>query len=306
MDMNLSQIIDRVDEIHRNIDMQNEKFIYAQNYINEIADVLQQLRTVVLKVDNIYHICNNKYKSKFHMHKSNNLNMNIKNNDWTYLNRIINDKTPKNNLTGDISVKIKQVNKISEIPNSPIYWVKDINQFAFHINGVILRGNIGNIYNKNHIKKNKNTHQINICKYGNKCRTLLNDQICKFYHDPLQLLELLNDNQISTQLFDKYKNLTRNFINTSWIYTDRPSNNANNTMRHFGSRNTLKYEFELMKLENNKNTEIQTDNFRQQCMHDILVIMGLNQFNLLHEYPELNLRKEYIDLANPFTTLYEE
>jgi hypothetical protein len=62
-------------------------------------------------------------------------------------------------------------------------------------------------------------------------------------------------------------------------------------MRHFGSRNTLNYECDMIKFNNitnnqKKSNDILNDipsikNFKQQCMHDILVIMGLNQVGLI-------------------------
>jgi hypothetical protein len=246
-----------------------------------------------------------------------------KNNDWAYINRRI--EKPKKEvkreatrdskrdskhaskleakhnpkicdvkpmLTHDIPVNAKIVNDISEIPNIPLYWVSNINQFAVHINGVIFRGNIGNIYSKNSIAshKDKPTNQIIICKHGNKCTKLLSVEQCPFYHDPFDLLQLVKCGEISEDVFESYKKLNRNYINTSWIHTDMPYNKNNAQMRKFGSRNMLRYELELIKFSNAPHDELDIKNFRHQCMHDFLVVLGLNQHGLLKEYPDLNLR----------------
>ena len=96
---------------------------------------------------------------------------------------------------------------------------------------------------------------------------------------------------MSNELFDSYKKLTRNFNNTSWIHTDMPHNKTNAHMRKFGSRNTMRHEFELIHLNNCYSDEMNIENFRHQCIHDFLVIMGLNQYNLLKEYPDISARK---------------
>ena len=300
MDLSLTEILDRVDAIHGKINRKYEdsNYLNIRNDINEISNIAQCLRSILLKVDNIYHICDNTYNSKLNIYKKNTNGHRIKKNDWVYLNK---SATPNTRLTNDIPIRVKTVNKLDEVPNTPMYWVKDINQFAISINGVMMRGNIGNIYDKTHIQKNKKTHQVVICTHGNKCRALLHGQICKFYHDPVDVSELLQAGEITAATFAQYKNITRNYINTSWIHTDMPSNKNNNNMRHFGSRNTLKYNFDLMKINNSKTRDIQIQNYKHQCMHDILVIMGLNQHELIGEYTEE--KNKFIDRANSFSSL---
>lgn len=308
MDLTLKQIIEQTDNIHTQVNQLNGAVNYIQmkNCITELKNILKQVHIVGVKVSNVYNICNNKQKTNTHTYSHKEEISKTLNNDWTYLNRKVTSSSPSKKLTYDIPVNVKIVKSIEEIPNTPLYWVADINQYAIHVNGVLLRGNIGNIYNKNHIKKNKIVHQIAICKHKNSCRSILNSEICKFYHDPIELMQLVKCKKMNIDTFNKYKNLHRNFLNTSWIYTELPRNNSNNLMRHFGSRNTLKHEFDLMKINNERINESNIDNFRQQCMHDILVVMGLNQYGLLKEYPDLNMRKPYHDNANPFATLYSK
>jgi hypothetical protein len=176
------------------------------------------------------------------------------------------------------------VDNIYELPKCDLHWVKNINQFAVNINGVIFRGNVGNIYNKNTIQSNANTDQTIICKNKNKCKTLLNGKMCKFYHDPLDLVHLLYKQKITQEIFDVYKSQNRNFINTTWVYTDLPCNKKNINMRHFGSRDLLSNEFELMKINNTNINNHMISNYQHQTIHDILVILGLNSNGLLDSY----------------------
>jgi hypothetical protein len=284
MDLTLNQIIKKVNDIH----FQINKLDFSvdtnkiKSHILELQNIEKQISSVFMKVSNIINICSNKSDiSKLDKKVSNDT-------DWTYLNDISNINIPSKPIASNISINVKVVNQLDEIPNTNMYWVENINQFAVNINGVILRGNIGNIYNKKHIKKNISTNQTIICKYGNNCKNLTDEKndivkICKFYHDPVVLLEAFKKNKISAEAFEKYKIQTRNFINTSWIYTEFQNTNKNSTMRHFGSKNTLKHELDLMKMNNPNNKII--DNYMQQTMHDILVIMGLDKSGLLKNYP---------------------
>jgi len=262
MDLTLNQLIQKVNKIHSEInkldaDSNRDRL---NTCIYDLQNLERQIGVVYMKVSNILANKNNIIKQE-----------------------IVSCK----NVAHDIPINVKIVNDVSEIPNNPIYWVSNINQFAFHINGVIMRGNIGNIYNQRHIKKNIHVNQTIICKQHNKCKNLIYEKnICKFYHDPVELLELLGTGQITDETFKIYKNRNRNFINTSWLYTDLPCNKKNTMMRHFGSKNVLNHEFDLMKIDNSKINENIIDNYKQQTMHDILVIMGLNQCDLLKKYPE--------------------
>ena len=277
MDLTLKQIIDRTDEIHRQVDrLDNSSNIYE--LIKDLDLMFRQLKSVGSKVSNIYNICNNKHKTITREYKKEEKTKPDEN--WTCINRQINSYTTHGNLTKNIKINVKIISDIGEIPNMPLYWVSNINQFAIQLNGVIFRGNIGNIYNSNDIKMDTKleNNQIVICKYGSNCKNIADGKICKFFHDPLDLLQLVNAGKMTAELYNIYKEKIRNFVNTSWIYTEFPNNYNNSSMRHFGSRNVLHHELDLMKLNNNYK---EIDNFRHQCIHDILVVMGLNQYGLV-------------------------
>ena len=277
MDLTLTQIIDRTDEIHRQVDRLDNSVVIFE-LIKDLDSMFRQLRSVGSKVSNIYNICNNKYKTITREYKKEENSTPDEN--WNCISRQISSFTINKNLTKDIKINVKIVNDISEIPNTPLYWISNIKQFAIHLNGVIFRGNIGNIYNSNDIKMDKKleNNQIVICKYGNNCKNIFENKICKFFHDPIDLLQLFNAKKITAEIYNMYLEKNRNFVNTSWIYTEFPNSYNNNSMRHFGSRNILHHDLDLMKLNNNTR---EIDNFRQQCIHDILVVMGLNQFGLV-------------------------
>lgn len=310
MELTLKKIIEKVDEIHRQVDANNDiiNFMKNKRYILELQNMEKQIKSVYLKVSNILHISDNNYKcmnmSYIQNQKSDNKTDNkTDKNSCIYLNRTITNTSPSRDIAHNIPVNVKIVKNIDEIPNTPLYWVSGINQFAMHINGVVFRGNIGNIYNKNSIQTEQSTNQTVICKNRNQCKYLLGDKICKFYHDPHDLMQLSKQGKLSKYKFKKYRSLSRNFINTSWIYTDLPRNKKNALMRHFGSRNTLKNEFDLIKINNSKLNEIIIDNYRQQTLHDILVILGMNQYGLLKEYPDLNIRTGFYDHKNSYSLL---
>lgn len=299
MNLSLHELILKIDSIHRDVDNMNVIMEYSQikNHISELKNIEKIIGGIYMKTMNIINICTNKSNIVIPDRSINKETDKTNINSWSYLNRSITDKIPHKQIANDLLVNVKIVQNINEIPNNPLYWVENINQFAININGVVLRGNVGNIYNHNHIQKNSNVNQTIICKYKNKCKTMLGlnneNKICKFYHDPVDLLHALNKNIINTKTFNLYKKLSRNFINTSWLYTDMPYNKKNIGMRHFGSKNTLKHELDLMKIDNNFINEIIIDNYKHQTMHDLLVILGLNQCGLLKEYPDLNIHTTY-------------
>ena len=272
MDISLSEIVDRINTINNEINTESDNQF---NELNKCMIELSKLHTCIndvnIKLCNVYNICKNICIND---------NKIKKNKDILCLS----DNIPKNSLlhkkkkkiTSDISINVKYVENIDEIPCSPMYWVKNINQFAIRINDTILRGNLGNIYNSSHIKKNIPTNNTVICRNRNKCKNLQQYKMCKFYHDPLELMELLKDGKITMSLYEQYNKNHRNFINTSWLYTENTYNKKNTMMRHFGSKNTLKNDIDLINIINHPNKQNIIDNFTQQTMHDLLIAITLD------------------------------
>lgn len=203
----------------------------------------------------------------------------------------IDDITPEIEHTiNDIYLKVDSIKKcnnkklitvddIQSIPISSLYYVKNINQYAININGVVLYGNICNIYNKLDIQKNKHI-RTDLCKYKDKCITLLSGKICKFYHDHVDILKLYKENIIDSSIYNIYIQLDRNFINTSWLYTDSILSKKNIHMRHLKSKNSLELKHILMKF-NSTDILNEISTYKYQIIHDILVVLVLNDVILM-------------------------
>ncbi len=177
---------------------------------------------------------------------------------------------------------IIEVESVDDVQSSPIYYIKPLKQYAVSIGGMVLRGNIGNIYNSNMINKigYANFKDLMYCKHENKCPDILNGKICKYYHDPLQLQELERAGLITTTRLNIMIK-TKNHLNTSWIYTDYPEHKNNIHMRHFGSRDTLDQFIQLAKIDKTKRITGYIRNFKDQCIHDILVLFTVYNNGLL-------------------------
>lgn len=172
--------------------------------------------------------------------------------------------------------KIIRVDRLEDVPDTPIYYIPSIRQYVINIGGMVLRGNIGNIYNT----KMLNNHPImaqNLiyCRHKNKCEKLLSGKLCKHYHDPAELLQLKQSGLISASLF-RDQNRPKNYANTSWIYTEYPESAANENMRHFGSGDSLRQYIQLAKIQQNPRNNIYIQNYADQCIHDILVMYALH------------------------------
>jgi hypothetical protein len=273
MNITLNQITNLTNNIYKQFNIETVLSYNAMNTnLNKLMHITVNLKKTLTEVNNIYVICNNIQTNKYNIYPT------IKDNTPCIKNQ---DNLIKVNVANNININAKVVNNINDIPNMPLYWIQNINQFGIKINNTVFKGNIGNIYNKKHIQSGINVNQTIICKYGNKCNSLINNKICKFYHDPSDLLILLKNNSINKITYNTYIKLKRNFINTSWIHTEMPIINKNINMRHFGSRNTLNYDFDLIQIENNKSNKINIQNIRHQCIHDILVILCLKSVNII-------------------------
>ncbi len=163
------------------------------------------------------------------------------------------------------------------------------NQYYCDIDGVVLRGNIGNIYDKNILRNDRiKAHQVIECRDGNKCININKSQYCKFYHDPEDLLILKQAGVISYDFYRDIINRPRNFANTSWIYTTFDNDAAKN-MRRFGSGATLEHDLKISKTRGTLDKEL--NNFKSQVIHDILILKKIHSIYRENLNPE-KLKKE--------------
>lgn len=255
MDITLQQYSNRTQEISKNYEQINfVNLSELDSSMNELNIMLKLLDTVFQQIQSIK-LKLNKYKLKDIITMS-----------YTDKLTISEELIPKNEKN------IICVENLIDVQSTPIYWVSSIKQYAINLGGMILRGNIGKIYNKNIILKNNNLANITYCNKGNNCQNILKNKYCKFYHDPIELLDLKNSYKISEKTYCHL--LTpKNFTNTSWIYTDYPEKPNNSYMRTFGSGDTLAHYIKLAKLTDDP---INKNNYSDQTIHDILVLYAIH------------------------------
>lgn len=145
----------------------------------------------------------------------------------------------------------------------------ELNRHSIKIGSSIIHGEIGNIY---YTRRTPRQQTIE-CKFGNECLQIQKEKKCKFYHEPSELLKLVKNKVISQQFYEETIKCTRNFENTSWMYT---SNGNRPYMRQFGSKIRLKYDLTMLFSRPTKTLEINT--FKAQLAHDILLFLELEKF----------------------------
>ena len=156
------------------------------------------------------------------------------------------------------------------IPNTKLYWVDDIKQFAVRINNVIVRGNIGNIFPKDISNKN-----LIKCQNGSKCINMIKNNMCSYLHDPIEMKDIINQSQI-----------IRNYTNSSWMYASNSIDRKNRQMRHIGNRSSLNHDIEKMSKRDKKSIDNEIDMIINQVMHDLLILMALKSKELIPFTPE--------------------
>jgi len=239
-----------------NILLKLENYDKNINKFNNTLEIINNLK------NNIRVIYNNKIlniKNKF-----NNTNIdNIKSINYDYkveLKNITNlDKFKNKNYTKCPVITISK-SQLPLIINSPIYYIKESQEYCIKINNKVIKGNIGNIYDDT----DKNIKNIKKCNklYCNK--QFYQKKECKFYHEHEEI---------------------RNFPNYSWKQMKKKklgkviSNNNNliykkydlENTRFIGSLDTLSEDI----IFTNK---YEKDLRNKQLMHDILLYQLLEQY----------------------------
>lgn len=271
MDATLQQYYARAAEIKQNIADENYTLITAtDNYVAELTTMQQYLEDTLATIKT----------TKAEVIKQQQQNKNIIN----HIHKPIYTQNCNLNLElfGMKSMKIVKVNSVADVQETPLYWIAPLKQYAINIGGMLLRGNVGKIYNSVAVAKNPTLPNLIYCRHRNSCDVLLAGKVCKYYHDPQELYYLKLAGLIDSKLLDAQLH-PRNFINTSWIYTDYPEKPSNSNMRHFGSADTLFQYIQLAKLEDNVKTNQKFINYADQCMHDILVMFAIYSNDLFRQ-----------------------
>ena len=155
------------------------------------------------------------------------------------------------------------VETAADIPVSSLYYIKQLGQFALNVNGVVIRGSLGNVVERSAENSAR-------CEYGTECKSLLRNGTCKYYHDPTEYLK------VGKPIAD----VTRNFTVGSWLYCSNSKPSRYYT-RHVGSRDTLQADLTRLKKSQYRD-EIFTR--EGQLAHDLLVYLILNNAGLCERY----------------------
>jgi len=263
----VNHILKEVKYIEENINHKETNLYNVEDNYKKIKNFEKDIKSITNKIKSIDSIINNikiiyNYKLlniKKHLYEPKQIK-----NDENYSVEYKNI-TNKEDLNSKIYMKCPVItlskNNLDLIVNTPIYYIKETQQYCIKINNKLIKGNIGNIISENDINKN---HGIKYkkCKKIN-CDNKHYNKECIFYH----------------------KNDIRNFPNYSWKYINKNKigkvKNVNNNIqynsydlensRFIGSLDTLVTDLQLTnkyekKLRNN------------QLMHDILLYQILDQY----------------------------
>lgn len=242
MDNSLKEILEIANIIHTRI--VNKSSVTIENYINDMSILhryVVQMKNLANRLENIYKVCKITNITTNEIKKEE-----IGTDKWN--KNIVDDS--RRDIVPNVKINVNIVNTIEQIPNINLYWIANLQQFAIRINDVIIRGNLGNIYNKSPIA-------VNNCNHPN-----CTNKKCKFYHDPLIYT---NSNHI------------RNFTNSSWMYTHDIISKKNTYMRHIGNRNTLKIDMDKLKSTKKQIRNNEFDKIMSQTIHDILLLLSIHK-----------------------------
>jgi hypothetical protein len=173
-------------------------------------------------------------------------------------------------LIPGLILPIKEVEEVSEIPVSSLYYVNKLKQFAINVNGIILKGNLGNLVEYQ-------TENSARCEYGVECKSFAKDIACPYYHDPEDFVKHGKD----------VPAIVRNFTIGSWLYS-KNKNPRTYFTRHIGSKNRLAYDLSTLKKVQYRE---EISSREGQLIHDLLLYLALNSRGLLEKYPHWNVPK---------------
>jgi hypothetical protein len=185
-----------------------------------------------------------------HMSRQINILKDGENDDWIEVIRQEEKRTRlKDTVVSGFPIPVIRVATMDEIPDTNLYYVDSLHQFAIKINKVIFRGNIGNI-----ITHHDERRKIAECQHGQFCKFA--DTTCGYYHDPAKM--------IGTGPRD-----IRNFTNASWIHHDSSSDRP--TGRKIRGANTLETDLIVVPRE-------ELDLRNAQLMHDLLISLVAKKY----------------------------
>ncbi len=247
MNVELEQYILRSDEIVQNIELDRS----TADELNVEHDAMIRLLSNVLE-----HLMENK--------------------KYINMQRINTADTIDDKFIKSLHPHVTTSDHIERAVDGVLYWVTDISQFLIKIGATYLRGNIGNIYTKHMI--NDNVVNLVKCRAGNQCKNVWAMRRCKFFHDPLELKQLLSSKAITHAFYTEQVSAPKNFINTSWLYDPYGTKNKKyNHIRSIGTRSTALGDINAIKSMGAISTVFDIEDFKYQVMHDILLLLLLER-----------------------------
>lgn len=246
----------QADCLHRETLNDSKNNSKISQYIVNFHQLIRTLQSITKHIVNI----NNTFASIENKTKLNNnkkyQEVNPKNEDNSVI--IAKFSTENKLILSNIYLPTITVKKLTDIPVSRLYYVEELNEYAFNINGINMNGNLCDI---SEYESPKSAH----CRYMHKCKNM---KKCQYYHSPIDYIN--SGMEISTE--------TRCFTVGSWIYN---KNKNNKFARHIGSKSNL--EFDLQRLKKiDLNTEIY--NRKQQMVHDLLIYLILHANNMTPDH----------------------
>lgn len=284
MNKTLSEFLVRADDIFADINNNIPSKNTLKTYIEELQINIRTIQSVAMRMADISNIIQTNINNReriFGLSKPvlKEIDPYPEHNDHVVLrNKYIYDKCE---IMPNLHVPAKIVRDISQIPISNLYYVENLKQFAISVNGMVILGNLGSFDEKS---------RVSPCKYGAKCRNLLEYKNCKYYHDSLEILAAIPDSS-KGELNTVLQNNICNFTNGSWIYTQYPRKKKNECMRHIGGRDTILYDLEIIKNDKSAyNQEIIKR--KSQLIHDYITLCILLSKGIIPEYIDY-LTEEY-------------
>jgi hypothetical protein len=275
MDRTLREYLQQADDLHEYL----EKYCIAltaeqiEEKIIELQTSIKSLQTVAYQLANISNIANRvvlrkrKAKKSITDKKSVYVDPYPKYTDVGTLRTLY--PVENKELIKGVQIPVKIIESVKEIPVSHLYYVRNINQYALNVEGIIIRGDLCNIVDYQSERSAK-------CEYGINCKCFTNKTTCPYYHDP--------DDFIYHGL--EVEQQSRNFTVGSWIYSKKKTPKTY-FARHLGSKDRLIYDLNTLKRVQYKE---EISNREGQLIHDLLIYMILNARGLLERYPKFDLR----------------
>ena len=262
---------DTLNEIYNNFQSLNHQIINSDTSLENLENVISSLELYDDRLKSMLNMINsiNNIKDHLKLLYSNKIT-NIKQftlqnineiKDFNYsieITNITNNEKYNNKKFCKCPVIIISQDAISNIINTPIYLIKETQEYCIKVNNKLIKGNIGNIVNDKDQKKIKKCNRI----YCNN--KFYKKKECKFFHEGQ---DIRNFPSYSWKPIIKNKLGKINHINNSLINKNYDLENT----RFLGSLDTI---IEDLVFSNKYERDLRN----YQLMHDLLLYQILDEY----------------------------